>query len=200
MKLFYFDFPGRGEALRDALRLGGLPFEDIRLAPAEFRAAREAGQLPWDSLPVLELDDGTRLGQSNTLLRHVGRMAGLFPEDPVLALQVSAVLDATEDFGGRVSVSIRTADPATRGALRAELAERWLPEWFGLLERRLVESGRGWLVGAALTVADLKVIHHLEKLLDGSLEGLRREALQDFPALSAWRARVQQERARRLAQ
>ena len=29
------------------------------------------------------------------------------------------------------------------------MAERWLPEWFRLLERRLAEAGHGWLVGAA---------------------------------------------------
>ena len=51
MKLTYFDFPGRAEAIRDALRIGGIAFTDARVSHAEFRALRDAGALPFDSLP-----------------------------------------------------------------------------------------------------------------------------------------------------
>lgn len=198
MRLIYFDFPGRGEAIRDALRMGGVAFEDLRLSFPEFQARRAAGQLPWDTLPVLEFDDGSQLGQSNALLRWAGAEAGLTPVDPLDALRVDALLDNIEDYGTRLSVSIRVSDEAVRAALRAELAERWLPEWFRLLERRLAEAGRGWLVGAALSIADLKAVHLIDKLTNGSLAGLRTDALDEFPQLAAWRQRVHAERARRL--
>ncbi len=198
MRLIYFDFPGRGEAIRDALRMGGVAFEDLRLSFPEFQARRAAGQLPWDTLPVLEFDDGRQLDQSNALLRWAGAEAGLTPVDPLDALRVDALLDNIEDYGTRLSVSIRVSDEAVRAALRAELAERWLPEWFRLLERRLAEAGRGWLVGAALSIADLKAVHLIDKLTNGSLAGLRTDALDDFPQLAAWRQRVHAERARRL--
>jgi glutathione S-transferase len=147
MRLVYFDFPGRGEAIRDALRMGGVAFEDVRLSYPEFRARREAGDLPWDTLPVLEFEDGRKLGQSNALLRWAGSAAGLTPADPFDALRVDALLDNIEDYGTRLSVSIRVTDEAVRDTLRAELAARWLPEWFALLTRRLNEAGAGWLVG-----------------------------------------------------
>ena len=198
MRLIYFDFPGRGAAIRDALRMGGVAFEDLRLSFPEFQARRAAGQLPWDTLPVLEFDDGRQLGQSNALLRWAGAEAGLTPVDPLDALRVDALLDNIEDYGTRLSVSIRVSDEAVRAALRAELAERWLPEWFRLLERRLAEAGHGWLVGAALSIADLKAVHLIDKLTNGSLAGLRTDALDDFPQLAAWRQRVHAERARRL--
>ena len=198
MRLIYFDFPGRGAAIRDALRMGGVAFEDLRLSFPEFQARRAAGQLPWDTLPVLEFDDGRQLGQSNAVLRWAGAEAGLTPVDPLDALRVDALLDNIEDYGNRLSVSIRVSDEAVRAALRAELAERWLPEWFRLLERRLAEAGRGWLVGAALSIADLKAVHLIDKLTNGSLAGLRTDALDDFPQLAAWRQRVHAERARRL--
>ncbi len=198
MRLIYFDFPGRGAAIRDALRMGGVAFEDLRLSFPEFQARRAAGQLPWDTLPVLEFDDGRQVGQSNALLRWAGAEAGLTPVDPLEALRVDALLDNIEDYGTRLSVSIRVTDDAVRAALRAELAERWLPEWFRLLERRLAEAGHGWLVGAALSIADLKAVHLIDKLTNGSLAGLRTDALDDFPQLAAWRQRVHAERARRL--
>ena len=198
MRLIYFDFPGRGEAVRDALRMGAVAFEDLRLSYPEFQARRAAGQLPWDTLPVLEFADGSQLGQSNALLRWAGAEAGLTPVDPLEALRVDALLDNIEDYGTRLSVSIRVTDDAVRAALRAELAGRWLPEWFRLLERRLAEAGHGWLVGAALSIADLKAVHLIDKLTNGSLAGLRTDALDDFPQLAAWRQRVHAERARRL--
>jgi len=128
MRLVYFDFPGRGEAIRDALRIGAVPFEDERIGFEEFRARRAAGALPFDVLPVLVLDDGTVLSQSNTILRFVAARAGLVPADPIDALRVDELLDAAEDYGGRLSVSIRIQDEAVRAALRAELAQRWLPD------------------------------------------------------------------------
>ena len=62
----------------------------------------------------------------------------------------------------------------------------------------VAEAGRGWLVGAALSIADLKAVHLIDKLTNGSLAGLRTDALDDFPQLAAWRQRVHAERARRL--
>ena len=186
MRLIYFDFPGRGEAIRDTLRLGGIPFEDARVNFAEFMVLRKEGRLPWDTLPVLELDDGTMLGQSNALLRWAGLRAGLIPPDPIDALRVDALLDNIEDYGTRISVSIRVTDDG----LRAELTERWLPEWFDLLQRRILEAGHGWLAGKTLSIADLKAIHLIDKVTNGSLAGLRTDALQTFPVLAAWRAHV----------
>lgn len=42
-KLTYFDFIGRGEYIRMALVLSGLPWEDVRLT-AEQQAAMKAGE------------------------------------------------------------------------------------------------------------------------------------------------------------
>jgi glutathione S-transferase len=198
MKLTYFDFPGRAEAIRDALRIGGLPFVDVRVSGAEFQALRASGALPFDGLPVLELDNGLVLAQSNTILRHVGRRAGLVPEDATAALRVDMLLDAAEDYGGRLSVSIRVSDATVRAALREELAQRWLPDWCRHLERSLAVDAGGWLVGSTLTIADLKVVHAMDKLINGSLSGIPTDLLAPFPALEAWLQRVHAERARRL--
>ena len=200
MKLTYFDFPGRAEAIRDALRIGGIAFTDARVSHAEFRALRDAGALPFDSLPVLELADGTVIGQSNTLLRYVGRLAGLMPTAPSEALRVEALLDSAEDFGGRVSSSIRTPDEALRIALSEELVRVWLPQWCRLLERSLAVDGKGWLVGSTLTIADLKLVHWFDKLTNGSLTGIPTDLLHPFPALTAWREQTHRERAARIRQ
>ena len=193
MRLVYFDFPGRGEAIRDAFRIGAIPFEDERVSMEEFRARRARGDLPFGALPVLVLDHGVVVSQSNTILRYVGKLAGLFPEDPLLSLRVESVLDSAEDYGGRLSVSIRVTDEVVRAALRTELRERWLPDWFGALERLLSESG--YLAGPELTIADLKVVHSIDKLTNGSLSGIPREIAEPFRRLCDWRIRVHEARA-----
>ena len=196
-RLVYFDFAGRAQAIRDALAIGGVAFEDVRVTYAEFVARRASGELPYGSLPALQLPDGSWLGQSNTILRWAGHQAGLTPRDPLQALRVDAILDCVEDFGGRVSTSIRVQDEGVRAALRAQLAKQWLPEFYGLLTRHLLDNA-GWLAAGALTVADLKVVHLIDKLTNGSLSGLPTDALTDFPEVDAWRQRVHAERQRRL--
>jgi len=198
MKLTYFDFSGRAEAIRDALRIGGVPFVDARVSHAEFRALRDSSALPFDSLPVLELADGTVVGQSNTILRYVGGLTGLRPTATGEALRVDALLDSAEDFGGRVSSSIRTPDEALRIALREELVSLWLPHWCRLLERSLAVDGKGWLVGSALTIADLKLVHWFDKLTNGSLTGIPTDLLHPFPTLTTWREQTHRERAARI--
>ncbi len=198
-RLTYFDFPGRGEAVRDALRIGHVAFEDVRVSAATFRELRAAGKLPTDTLPMLELPDGTRIGQSNTLLRWAGAQAGLTPTDPVEALEVESLLDCIEDYGARLSVSIRVEDEAVRASLRSALAASWLPHFYELLDRRL-RDGEAWLAAGRLTVADLKAVHLLDKLINGSLTGLPTDALVAFPRVVAWRARVHDERRLRLGE
>jgi glutathione S-transferase len=57
-----------------------------------------------------------------------------------------------------------------------------------------------WLAAGRLTVADLKAVHLLDKLINGSLTGLPTDALVAFPRVVAWRARVHDERRLRLGE
>jgi glutathione S-transferase len=65
LKLTYFDFHGgRGEPARLALSIGGIPFEDDRVAPSDWPARKP--DTPFGALPVLEVD-GQTLAQSNAI-------------------------------------------------------------------------------------------------------------------------------------
>ena len=189
-RLLYFPWAGRAGAIRDCLRLGSVDFDDVRLPYSEYQRVRDAGDLPFHLLPVLELEDGTRIGQSNTILRWAARRAGLVPTDAVEALRVESVIDMVEDYAARLSVTIREPDAAVRSHQREGLATRWMPELYRNLSGCLERSGSGWLVGSALSAADLKAWYLLEKLLDGSLDGMPTDALAAHPALHAWMRRV----------
>ena len=186
IKLIYFSWAGRAGPIRDCLRLGQVPFEDLRLSREAFLAMKSARALPFDLLPVLELEDGSRIAQSNTILRWAAQQAGLTPPSELARLQVESLLDLVEDYAARLSVTIREPDLSVRAHQRSALAERWMPELYSHLTRQLEQSDSKWLVGEQLTAADLKAYHLLVKLTDGSLDGMPPNALDTSPTLQRW--------------
>ena len=204
LRLHYFPFPGRGAAIRDALRIGGIAFEDVHVPPERFRELKAAGELPFGSLPVLEVETPAgrvSAAQSNAILRFVARRAGLYPEhDPLRALKVDEALDLGEDLYHVIGPSIGEQNAERRTAMRKVLAEDTLPRWAGFLERLLVSNGRtGFAVGDTLTVADLKLYWIVDKLRNGSLDGIPTSVLDGFPAVIAWLGNISAVREARLA-
>ncbi len=204
LRLRYFSFPGRAGPIRDTLRMGGVAFEDVHVPPDRFQEQKAREELPFGSLPVLDVitSGGTvSAAQSNAILRFVGRRTGLYPvDDPLRALKVDEALDLGEDLYHVIAPSIAEQDPARRMAMRKVLAEETLPRWAGYLERLLVANGRtGFLVGDSLTIADLKLHGVVDKLTNGSLDGIPRTLLDGFAAVTAWRRNVAAVRESRLA-
>jgi len=204
LRLHYFPFPGRGAAIRDALRIGGIAFEDVHLPPDRFREQKAAGQLRFSSLPALEIETpgGTVSAmQSNAILRFVGRQTGLYPmDDPVRALKVDEALDLGEDINHAIGPSIAEQNAERRMAMRKILAEETLPRLAGVLERLLVANGRtGFVAGDSLTVADLKLYWIVDKLTNGTLDGIPKSLLDGFAAVNAWRQNVAAVRETRMA-
>jgi glutathione S-transferase len=124
----------------------------------------------------------------------------LYPvDDAMRALKVDEALDFGEDLYHVIAPSIGEQDAERRLAMRKILAEQTLPRWAGFLERLLIGNGRtGFVVGNALTVADLKLYWIADKLTNGSLDGIPRSLLDGFPALTAWRENVAAVRQARL--
>jgi glutathione S-transferase len=204
LRLRYFPFPGRAAAIRDTLRIGGVAFEDVHVPPARFTEQKVAGELPFGSLPVLDVVTSGKTvsaAQSNAILRFAGRLAGLYPiDDPVRALKVDEALDLGEDLYHVIGPSMSEQDVERRMAMRKVLAEETLPRWAGFLERLLVANGRtGFVVGDSLSVADLKLYWVADKLTNGTLDGIPKSLLDRFAAVTAWRKNIGAIREARLA-
>ena len=96
-KLTYFDFSGsRGEECRLALFLADVPFEDERLTRAQW-ADRQASA-PFGGLPILTVEGHPPLGQSNSILRLIGREHGLHPTDSWAKLAGTTQDDARDRY------------------------------------------------------------------------------------------------------
>ena len=71
--LKYFPIMGAAERVRLALWLGEIEFEDVRVQPVNW--AELKGQTPFGQLPVMSIDEGPYIAQSNAMLQYIGTLA-----------------------------------------------------------------------------------------------------------------------------
>lgn len=190
-KLTYFDFNGgRGEPIRIAFHIAGIEFEDHRISFEEFMAGRDA--LPFRCAPVLEID-GTVVTQSNAMARYVGRMAGLYPEDPLQALYCDEVLGAHEDLLHRIVHTFGLEGEELKRA-REELVDGWLSTFVRGFEALLERGGGEYFADGRMTVADLKAFVQTRSLRSGTLDHVPTDLVERLaPGLAEHQARIESE-------
>ena len=168
LKLTYFDMHGgRGEAARLALIIGGVDFEDIRISFAEAAAARVS--FPFRRVPVLEID-GQEVTHSNGINRFVGKLADLYPNDPVQAAFCDEAMGAVEDITIATVATFSIQDEDEKKAARARLVEGPLTLYLKRIQALLKKRGGEYFAEGRLTVADLKVFVWVRGLRSGNLD------------------------------
>jgi glutathione S-transferase len=166
-KLTYFDFDGgRGEPIRIAFHAAGIEFEDHRIPFPEFMETR--GDMPFTCAPVLEVD-GVSVTQSNSMLRYVGKLAGLYPEDDMQALYCDEAMDAIEDLLHQIVATFALEGDELKAA-REKLSDGWISVYIKGLGELLERAGGEYFADNRLTVADLKVYMQIRSLLAGTLD------------------------------
>jgi len=187
-KLTYFDFDGgRAEPVRIAFHAAGIAFEDHRISFPEFGAMRSTTR--FSCVPVLEID-GVAVTQSNAMLRYVGKMAGLYPEDDLQAMYCDEAMGAIEDLLHHIVHTFGLEGEPLKLA-RQELVDGWLSIYIkGLAE--LLQRGGDYFADNRITVADLKVSMQTGSLLAGTLDHVPTDLVQRLaPGLVAHNERVQ---------
>jgi len=201
LTLLYFPVPARAGAIRDAFRIGRVPFEDRHISREEFQHLKERRELPYGALPVMDIEGATpsRIAQSNAILRYVGKLGGLYPDDPFTAIRVDEILDFGEDMYQALEPSIQESDAERKLAMRKRIAAEDIPFWCQCIEARLdVNGDSGHLVGSTLTIADLKALYLFDWFASGILDGIPKDVIAPFAKLGAWRAAVRAERDARV--
>ncbi len=167
LKLTYFDFDGgRGEPARLALHIGGIAFEDHRIAGKDWPAFRD--KTPFLAIPTLEVD-GQVVSQSNSINRYVGKLAGLYPKDDLQAFLCDEAMEAAEDISTRIAQTIGLPEDAKKKA-REELAAGHIARYLEQFQARLKAAGGEYFADRRLTVADLKVVMLIRWLRSGVLD------------------------------
>ena len=187
-KLTYFNIDGgRGEPVRIAFHAAGIAFEDHRISFEEFMRTR--GDMPFTCAPVLDIGS-VPVTQSNAMLRYVGRLAGLYPEDSLQALYCDEAMDAIEDLLNHIVRTLFLEGEALKAA-RDELREGWLTTFLKGYDRLLERGGGSFFADNRLTVADLKVFVQVRSLRNSGLEHVPADFVDKLtPALAAHAERI----------
>eukprot|EP01091_Cochliopodium_minus_P018091 TRINITY_DN7253_c0_g1_i3.p1 TRINITY_DN7253_c0_g1~~TRINITY_DN7253_c0_g1_i3.p1 ORF type:complete len:211 (-),score=56.84 TRINITY_DN7253_c0_g1_i3:355-987(-) len=185
LKLTYFNSPGRAEGIRIALFMGGVEFEDERISKEEFVNRKQS--LPYLAVPVLTLEDGEVIAQSKAILRYVGRLTKLYPEDIKQAMLVDEIIDGLIDMGLKMMPILFDQDPESKKKGIETINNELLPFWAGSFEKRIEKYGsNGYSIGDSLTLADIRLYIVFIGVWKGGvphLEGISKDSLNKFPRL-----------------
>jgi len=190
LKLSYFDFHGgRGEPVRLALALGGIAFEDHRFTFAEFAEVRKT--TPFGQVPVLDID-GELVTQCDAMLRYAGKLAGLYPADPLQALLCDEVMYVVEEASVKLGPTFRMTGDEQKAA-RLALVNGSMTVYLQWLQKQLLAHGGRYFADGRLTVADLKVFVDVRGLNSGRLDHVPTDLVEQVaPALNAHMQRIAQ--------
>jgi glutathione S-transferase len=181
-----YDYAPSGNCFKVRLLLGLLdrPYERV---PVDIfggdTLTPEYGRLnPLRETPVLELDDGSVVTQSNAILWYLAEGTPFLPADALGRAQVVQWLCFEQErvmtgIGGARFRMLTGRNPEVVPA-RLVLAESALETLEAPLEQR------GWLVGDGPTIADLAVFAYTHLAADAGFD------LDAYRAVSAWLERV----------
>jgi glutathione S-transferase len=168
----------------------GRPFEHVEVSTVDGETKTQAflALNPNGMVPLLVLDDGRTIAESNAMLLHLAEGTRFLPQDAyerALAYQWLFF----EQYSHEPYIAVRRAlmtvpqraAEATPERLAATLARG--NKALAVMEERLARSA--FLAGAALSVADIALYAYTHAAGEG---GFR---LEDFPAVSVWLARVE---------
>lgn len=188
LKLTYFDFSGgRAEPVRLAMQIGGIPFEDYRFASGDFPEIRKG--TPLNQVPTLHIND-LQITQSDAILRYVGKLAGMYPDDHLQALLCDEVLSALEDINTKLGATFGLTGSELKNA-RDLLVTDALPRYLRWLENQLDSHGGRYFADNRLTIADLKAFGILRWLSSGMLDHIPSNLVEtSAPKLLAHMERV----------
>ncbi len=192
MKLvfIYADIPfWRAEVGRIALFFGGIDFEDLRVSRDEFQDIKEKGSLndklniPFHQLPCLVVN-GTSIAQSGGIARFCGKLSNLYPvNDDLSASLVDQFIDFATDITVLISNTNKINDQYERKKNREDLYDNELSRKFSMLERA-INHNSNWLVGNAITIADIAIWRLMGWLSSGNLDGIPENFLKNYPRIT----------------
>lgn len=192
MSLTLYSMPSSGNSYKARLLLAllGQPYRHIGMEyeTPELAEAHAEGTLPLSKLPVLELDDGTRLPESNAILCYLAAGTDWLPEDRLSQAQVlSWMFWEQNQHEGVIAVraALWTYESRAHLATPERMAELLAAghSLLAMMDGHLAD--RDWLVGDRPTIADLSLYAYTHTA--GAKGGFEMER---FPAVTAWCSRV----------
>jgi glutathione S-transferase len=137
-------------------------------------------------VPVIELDDGRHLAQSNAIVRYLARGSDLIPDDEFQQAKADELL-FWEQYSHEPYVAVcrfqmvyLKRPKEAREEMRVKRGEAAL----GFMEERL--DGREWFVGNRLSIADLALLPYTRLAEQGGFD------LEGRPRVRSWIRRCEE--------
>jgi glutathione S-transferase len=143
-------------------------------------------KFPMGRIPAVEFEDGRRLAESNAIIRYLARGSALLPDDGFLQAKIDELL-FWEQYSHepyiattRYHIVYLKRSLEQREAWRVERGEAALD----LMDQMLAE--RRWLVGQAMSVADIALVAYTRMAHEGGFDLASRHNVR------AWIARCEE--------
>ena len=167
----------------------GLPFEwvPVDIMKSESRTPAFLAKNPNGRVPMIELDDGNCLAESNAILWYLGEGTPLVPArrlERAQALQWMFFEQYSHEPNiatSRYIVRYLGNPPEKRAALAARVEPGYAA--LGVMETHL--RSRDWFAGGRYSIADIALYAYTHCAGEGGFDLVR------FPVIRAWLARVE---------
>lgn len=186
-KLYYFNQAGRGELIRWIFIQAGVPFEDIRLTEEQWATFKP--KTPYGRIPVLDID-GKLLAGSGPIARYIAEEHGLAGSSSLENAELASLHDLIDDIQDKMVLMFFEKDESRQTDLKRDLLQKQLPEFLGILEKRITknESPDGWIYGSKVTYVDMCIVLTLGFI---AMMDPNSDILEKYPAISKLKATVE---------
>ena len=158
----------------------------VDITKGESRTAAFLARNPQGQVPTIKLPDGRVLAQSNAIIRYLARGSALLPDDAFLQAKIDELL-FWEQYSHEPYIAVCRfhmhylgRPKEAREPARVERGEAALD----LMDKLL--TGRDWLVGTTMTIADVALVAYTRLAHEGGFD------LAPRAAVRAWIARSEQ--------
>ena len=163
----------------------GYDWVEVDIMAGESRTPAFLALNPAGQVPVVVLDDGRPLSQSNAILLHLAEGSALIPAD---AYDRARMLEWMfwEQYSHEPYVAVARFQVTYQGKPVADLEPRLVERGQAALQR--LEDGlaaSAYLVNAHVSLADVALVAYTRMAGDGGFE------LADYPRVVAWIGRVE---------
>ena len=160
-------------------------WRDVDVTQGETRTAAFLAMNPVGQAPTVVLDDGRTLAQSNAIILYLAEGSRLVPGDAYLRAKMLEWM-FWEQYSHEPYIAVARFQVKYLGKPASELESRLVERGKAALARMdAALTGGNFLVGEALTLADVALVAYTRMAADGGF------ALSDYPAVEAWVARIE---------
>lgn len=158
----------------------------VDILAGDTRAEAFLARNPNGKIPVLELDDGRCLWESNAIINYLAHGSALLPRDPYALAQVQQ-WQFFEQYSHEPYIAVARFISKYLGLPEARRAEYEAKQGGGhkalaVMEQQLAEGP--YLVGDQPSTADIALYAYTHVAHEGGFD------LGDYPAITGWLARV----------